>query len=111
MEYETAFILRKPSDEVKNKLQLLGSSYVPNLKGYVLTKDMKEKLEKNDIPVPTIANGIFITEVDAGWSVTGKTFDKKEKIKQLGGKWNNFDKSWIFPKNRISKEKLQVELA
>jgi hypothetical protein len=36
-------------------------------------------------------------ETDQGIIITGKTFDYKERIKTLGGRWNADKMSWLVP--------------
>ena len=36
-------------------------------------------------------------ETDKGIVVSGKTFDYKERIKELGGRWNAEEKIWLIP--------------
>jgi hypothetical protein len=36
-------------------------------------------------------------ETEKGIVVSGKTFDYKDRIKQLGGRWNAEDKTWLIP--------------
>jgi hypothetical protein len=36
-------------------------------------------------------------ETDKGIVVTGKTFDYKDRIKALGGRWNTEERSWLIP--------------
>jgi hypothetical protein len=36
---------------------------------------------------------------DGRHELTGKTFDLKDQIKVLGGKWDNAKKTWILPKD------------
>ena len=36
---------------------------------------------------------------DGRHELTGKTFDRKDQIKALGGKWDNAKKAWVLPKD------------
>jgi hypothetical protein len=45
-------------------------------------------------------NGINVkTLEDGSHQVTGRTFDFKDEMKALGGKWNNPTKTWTLPKD------------
>jgi len=39
---------------------------------------------------------IIITQTDAGWTVSGSTFDMKEHIKAAGGKWQPDTRTWFI---------------
>jgi hypothetical protein len=40
---------------------------------------------------------LTITTTEGGLVVSGKTFDYKERIKAIGGKWNPETKTWFVP--------------
>jgi len=39
---------------------------------------------------------IVITQTEAGWTVSGKTFDVKDLIKAVGGKWQPDTRTWFI---------------
>ena len=41
--------------------------------------------------------------------LTGQTFDRKELIKQYGGKWDNKNMGWVVPLNKNSELKIELE--
>ena len=37
----------------------------------------------------------FTVQSDGMLAVTGKTFDHRDALKKMGGRWNKFDKCWV----------------
>lgn len=113
MKKESIILLSDVSVEDKDKLKLLGCSYVVTLKGWVCTNEQYDNFTKGNIPQPTvdITNPkIHIKEETLEWRVSGDTFTKKDKIKSIGGKWEHTSKSWLIPITAITYDKLVVLL-
>lgn len=119
MKITPAFLVQEYSEEEKKKLQLVGAFYSLTHKGWFLSQEQKDKLEKSEtdpsvLPTPTIATakgiGIFIDDLVDVWKITGETFAKKDAIKQLGARWSGVDKSWRVPKEKASREDLERAL-
>ena len=120
MKITPAFLVQEYNDEDKGKLQLLGAFYSAVHKGWFITVEQKEILDKSStdasvLPTPTIPSkgkgiGIFIDDLVDTWKVYGDTFNKKDAIKQLGGKWNPYDKSWRIPREKVDRLALEASL-
>ncbi len=60
--------------------------------------DTNEKLEKSEI---SESDEIVINDyTEKTFIVQGNTKDYKDKLKEIGGKWNGFKKFWIFPNSK-----------
>jgi hypothetical protein len=110
-----AFLVQEYSDDEKRRLQLVGATYSYTVKGYFLSAEQMEKFEHPEsLPTPTIKTtkgpGIFIENMGDVWKVYGDTYNKRDKIKQYGAKWNNSDKSWRIPIEKVDKETLENSL-
>lgn len=109
MKITPAFIVEDLSDDEKNKLKLLGATYSSYSKAWFITSEQKDKLDKNDIPIP-VKSSIVIEDHISEWAIIGNTYDKKEMIKSLGGRWNPSTKSWVIPKNKADYETILANL-
>ena len=56
-----------------------------------------EKKQKSDVPDKKIED-IEISNYKNSVLVTGNTYSIKDKLKEIGGKYNKFLKGWVFPK-------------
>ncbi len=64
------------------------------------TIDKNEKVEKV-VESDDSSDSIEIVEyTEKTFIVKGDTKDYKDKLKEIGGKWNGFKKFWIFPNSK-----------
>lgn len=104
MNTSTAYLITNPDSETKTKIQILGGQWSPSAMGYFLTQEQKDRLDRDDVPEPTLPNGIFINDDVIEWTVSGNTFDVRDKIKMLGGRWVPANKWWSVPITRSMDE-------
>lgn len=104
MDTSIAYLITNPDDTTKTKIQILGGQWSLSAKGYFLTREQKERLDNNDVPEPTLPGGIFIDDDKIEWSVSGNTFNVRDKIKMLGGRWKPSTKSWSVPITKTKEE-------
>jgi len=45
----------------------------------------------------TLGFGLTALQTPEGLEITGRTYDSRDKLKALGGKWNAEKKAWILP--------------
>lgn len=45
----------------------------------------------------TLAKGLFMKQTPEGLEISGKTYDNRDLLKSLGGKWNAEKKVWVLP--------------
>jgi hypothetical protein len=45
----------------------------------------------------TLGFGLTALQTQEGIEISGRTYDSREKLKTLGGKWNAEKKAWILP--------------
>jgi len=74
------------------------------------TTTSKKDTKKITIAKPIKKGNINIDIYNDCLLVTGETFDRKDLIKSLGGKWNGEHKGWTIPIKQLdeSKEKLET---
>jgi len=82
--------------ELLNKLNK-DSISLPNLQN---DKNQK-KIVKNGNAILNLYNDFII--------ITGNTYENKENIKQIGGKWNKENKGWKLPIDKIDEVKDMVK--
>lgn len=82
--------------ELLNKLNKDNIS-LPNLQN---DKNQK-KIVKNGNAIVNLYNDFII--------ITGNTYENKENIKQIGGKWNKENKGWKLPIDKIDEVKDMVK--
>ena len=82
--------------ELLNKLNKDNIS-LPNLQN---DKNQK-KIVKNGNAILNLYNDFII--------ITGNTYENKENIKQIGGKWNKENKGWKLPIDKIDEVKDMVK--
>jgi hypothetical protein len=80
----------------------------------VIPKGTTEKTAKKDTKKITIAKpikkgNITIDIYNDNLLVTGETFDRKDLIKSLGGKWNGEHKGWTIPTKNAEEAKEKLE--
>lgn len=44
-----------------------------------------------------LRDGLKLTRLQEGLEISGRTFDWREKLKSLGGRWNPEKKTWLLP--------------
>jgi hypothetical protein len=45
----------------------------------------------------TLAYGLVATPTDQGLEISGQTFQSKDRLKEMGAKWNAQKKLWVLP--------------
>ncbi len=98
-EYE---LLKKENERLKDLLEKITSDSreVDTKRPQKVTSDSFEILfEQNGFNTTKL---VFDTETyEKALLITGETKDIKDKLKVLGGKWNNSVKGWIFSKKTL----------
>lgn len=111
-----AFLIQEYTDDEKMKLRLVGATYSISHQGWFLSSEQKNKFDQSLLD-PTILpksmdnyKGIFIDDLIDSWKVSGDTYQKREIIKGMGGKWNVSDKSWRIPRENASRSQIEHSL-
>lgn len=118
MKISTAYLITEYSEEEKKLLQKVGAIYSLPVKGWFITEEQKVLFETyksnpESIPAPSIQakdTAIYIDDMGDSWKISGDTFSKKDKIKELGGRWNVSDKSWRIPREKHDKQTILAKL-
>jgi hypothetical protein len=114
-----AFILRDVSDDLVQKLEKMNIEYVSRIEGYPVTKQQYDELngrssarinDRNTGEVITTSSSVKIEDTGFEWKLTGKTYPHRTAIKELGGRFNDSDKSWRIPREDTSKDKILEKL-
>lgn len=105
MNTETLLRIEQKLDLV---LSLLGQDAESNTDGTKKTK--KVRVKKTEVKKVIIKQGKCNLNVyrDA-ILITGNTFDRKELIKSLGGRWNSDNKGWTLNINKLDEVKISLE--
>ena len=45
----------------------------------------------------TLAFGLFLKRTSEGLEITGKTYDSKERLREMGAKWSAEKRLWMLP--------------
>ena len=110
MNTSPAYLITDPDDSTKTNLRLIGATWSLPMKGYFITQEQKDRLDRGDIPKPSGDSGIVIEDEITEWKVSGNTYPKKDVIRQLGGKWKPAIKSWVIPMEKATKEDIEAAL-
>lgn len=82
--------------------------------------ELLNKLNKDSISLPNLQNDKNQTKIVKNGNaivnlyndfiiITGNTYENKENIKQIGGKWNKENKGWKLPIDKIDEVKDMVK--
>lgn len=102
----SAYLLRDPTPEEKEKLQFVGATWSSTAKGWFITQEQKDRMDSHEASNATVAPSVFKEDTGSHWRVWGKTYDKRDTIKALGGTWKPSTKSWEIPKANVTEEEL-----
>ena len=118
---EKSFVVRGNTKEYKDKLKEFGGKWNSNLTnggGWIFSKKHKDKIETfvsqtvddyifESADEEPVSKDIFLHSYsDKSFVVRGDTKPYKDKIKELGGKWNSNltdGGGWIFPNTKKDK--------
>ena len=91
-------LLAKPCDE-KGEIAKYAKGTVMN--GKISADYLKRETPKETFEVTKKVNGkLFIQNLSNGtFLLSGETYPHRHRIKELGGKWNKWQKSWAFTKS------------
>lgn len=122
--FTPAFLVIGYTEEQKVLLQRVGATHSRDAKGYFITAAQKEQLESGNVREPSIpttvttrdgvtkvSRGIDIVNMGSEWKIAGDTYNKRDKIKAIGGRWNKMDSSWRIPLERTDEAALRILLA
>lgn len=131
IQFIPAYLVKDTSSEDRALLKLVGAIFSSKHKVWFLTEAEKNEFDSKRTSTTSttsvvepivekkgkyvsykekVVKKIVIDDLLTEWKVSGDTFDKRDIIKQLGGKWNPGGKAWYIPKEQISKEDLDEAL-
>lgn len=121
MIFTPAFLVTEYTPEEKLQLQFVGAKYDVG-RGYFITEDQRQQMEMyekmkgisiNDTTSPTRSSkkdeSIAIIDDISRWLLVGNTYSIKDKIKEIGGRWDAGRKSWFFSKEKMPSEEIILQ--
>lgn len=118
MIFTPAFLVSDYTPEEKLQLQTVGAKYDVG-KGYFITEDQRQQMEMyskmqgmiivddaapaRTSPIRSSKKSESIAIVDdvSRWLLVGNTYNLKDKIKEIGGRWDAGRKGWYFTKEKM----------
>ena len=89
-------ILTKPCDENGNVEKYAKGTV---LKGDLTIDGYLKRETPKVLATPKVSSGkLFITMLSNSFLLCGETYPHRKRIKELGGKWNKWQKAWSFTK-------------
>ena len=101
MDFRDMILVTGDTTQFKSGIKNLGGIWLPDLKGWMVEKKFQpaiQNLKASSFPVEEeeLIKGLSYKQIATSLVIVGNSYNYKEKLKEMGAKWDMDIKSWKF---------------